>query len=125
MPIWMAAELWDFGLLSKLIGGMKDAYIDPIAKGYGVQTYKIFRSWTHTINIVRNICAHHGRLWNRVLTVTSPYPRENEAISLSVLKEHSVPANRLFATLCIIQYFMAQISPNSTWKKRVKNLLEQ
>lgn len=124
MPIWMAAELWDFGLLSKLIYGMKDIYVAPIAQGYAIHTYKTFRSWLHVLNIVRNICAHHGRLWNRVLTVL-PYPRGSEIPLLAELRTYQVPANRLFAVLCIIQYFMGQISPNSTWKQRVKEHLSQ
>lgn len=125
MPIWMATELWDFGMLSKLIGGVKDIYIAPIARNYDVQTYRTFRSWTRTINVVRNICAHHGRLWNRVLAISPLYPNANEAGLLAPLKEENVPANRLFATLCIIQYFMGQISPNSTWKQRLQTHLQE
>ncbi|WP_438590204.1 Abi family protein [Duncaniella muris] len=32
---------------------------------------KTFNSWLHTINYVRNICAHHARLWNRDFNICS------------------------------------------------------
>ena len=30
-------------------------------------TDTVFQSWLIALNGVRNICAHHGRLWNREL----------------------------------------------------------
>ena len=62
LPIWMATELWDFGMLSKYVANLKDAYKAPIALQYGLNTNKLLRSWLMSINIIRNICAHHGRL---------------------------------------------------------------
>jgi abortive infection bacteriophage resistance protein len=123
LPIWMAVELWDFGMLSVYIDNLKDAYKASLASQYELETYKLLGSWLHTINIVRNVCAHHGRLWNRVLAAKPQYPKANEAALLRPMVENKVPANRLFATMCIIQYFMRYISPNSNWHERMKELM--
>ena len=123
LPIWMAVELWDFGMLSKYIANLKDEYKHPIVQKYGLNTNKLLVSWLHTINIVRNICAHHGRLWNRVMSAKPQYPKQNEAILLIPMLDNRVPSNKIFAAMCIIQYFMHQISPNSSWHRRLVDLL--
>lgn len=120
LPIWMAVELWDFGTLSMFINNLKDKYKAPIADQYGLKTYKLLGSWLHTINIVRNICAHHGRLWNRVLAAKPQYPKSTEATLLSPMVVNQVPANRIFAAVCIIQYLMRYISPNNNWCDKIK-----
>lgn len=40
-----------------------------IAKSLGI-TEPLLASWMRTFVRVRNICAHHGRLWNAVLGVS-------------------------------------------------------
>jgi abortive infection bacteriophage resistance protein len=72
-----------------------------------------------------NICAHHGRLWNRVLTAQPKYPQTNEAALLRPMVENKVPANRIFAAMCIIQYFMRYINPSSDWHERLKELMNE
>lgn len=123
LPIWMATELWDFGMLSKYFANLKDEYKMPIAGRYSLQTVKLLVSWLHTINVVRNICAHHGRLWNRVMVKTPKYPKAKEAVLLRPMVENKVPDNRIFAAMCIIQYFMHHVSPNSSWNNRVVDLV--
>lgn len=123
LPIWMAVELWDFGTLSMYVGNLKDVYKAPIARQYGLDTIKLLSSWLHSINNVRNICAHHGRLWNRVIAATPQYPKINEALLLRPMVENSVPSNRVFAVMCVIQYLMKHISPNSSWHTRMVDLM--
>ncbi|MDG1287643.1 MAG: Abi family protein [Rickettsiales bacterium] len=123
LPIWMAVELWDFGMLSVYIGQLKDQYKAPIAETYGINRYALLRNWLHSMNVARNICAHHSRLWNRVLPVRVGYP--NAAMpELHRLKQEQVDATRLYPVLCTIQYFMRQVSPNSQWGNRLVELID-
>ncbi|MCJ2108529.1 Abi family protein [Methylobacterium sp. E-041] len=63
--IWMAAEIMSLGQLSKWVGNLKlRADRQSIAKCFGLDK-KIFISAAHHLTYVRNICAHHGRLWNK------------------------------------------------------------
>ena len=64
-PVWMAAELMSFGLLSKFYGDL-DQRRDrqAIAKAFALDEI-VFTSFVHHISVVRNTCAHHGRLWNK------------------------------------------------------------
>lgn len=64
MPIWVAIEVWDFGLLSKLFAGMKFADQQAIAAMYGAPDGQTFAQWLRSLNFIRNVSAHHSRLWN-------------------------------------------------------------
>ena len=61
-PVWMAAEVMSFGLLSKFYSDLKlRAERQAIAKPFGLDE-KVLASIAHHTSHVRNICAHHGRL---------------------------------------------------------------
>ncbi len=64
-PSWMCVEIMYFSQISKIFQNLKSREDrNDIAQDYGLPE-SIFESWLHTINYVRNICAHHSRLWNR------------------------------------------------------------
>lgn len=73
-PIWMASEVFSFGLLSVLFSdGLKLEHQKRIARDYGLPR-EVFRSWLHTLVYARNLCAHHSRLWNRELAIKPTFP---------------------------------------------------
>lgn len=73
LPIWALAEVMSFGDISKMISGMLHDDQKVIAGRYGLQPH-VFVSWTHHLNVARNVCAHHGRLWDRFWTVQPELP---------------------------------------------------
>lgn len=114
LPIWAAIEVWDFGLLSKLFAGMQYADQQTIAAMYGAPSGQAFAQWLRSLNFIRNVSAHHSRLWN-----------------INVLELSSVPAawpaalNRAkpFFYFCLMQQLLRVICPNSSWGQRFKSLL--
>jgi len=68
-PAWMAAEVMSLGQLLKWISALKQREDrQAIAKSFGVDE-RFFTSFCHHLTHVRNICAHHGRVWNRQFTM--------------------------------------------------------
>lgn len=68
-PVWVSVELVSLNLLSKMYSNLKNNDKSRIAKeSYGVP-YLYIRSWLHGLTMVRNICAHYGRLYNKTLTI--------------------------------------------------------
>lgn len=65
LPLWIVAEVWDFGTMSTLFSGMREADQDAISAKYGISNGRTFASWLRSLNYLRNVCAHHSRLWNR------------------------------------------------------------
>ncbi len=68
-PVWVAMELFTFGNLTSLYSIMQDKDKDAIAKLYGTKDV-YFNSWIRLLQEVRNICAHHARLYNSILKIT-------------------------------------------------------
>ena len=65
IPIWVVVEAWSFGTLSKYFELLKRTYQNNIAARLGVSNPSILVRWLQAINILRNRCAHHTRVWNQ------------------------------------------------------------
>lgn len=78
LPIWAAVEIMSFGSLSKLYAELGEGDQTAIAKTFGLHR-RVFESWLHTLVYVRNICAHHARLWNRELAIAPKLPKWDQA----------------------------------------------
>jgi abortive infection bacteriophage resistance protein len=89
LPVWMATELLGFGVLSKMYGNLRTGLRKKIAREFG-QPESVFVSWLHAMNAIRNICAHHARLWNRELAVKPELP--------SGWKSSGIDNNRLYSS---------------------------
>ncbi|MBO9572290.1 MAG: Abi family protein [Chitinophagaceae bacterium] len=68
-PAWKTLEITSFGTLSKLYGNLKPTVSskDTIAAYFKTVNHTFLPSWLQSIAQIRNICAHHGRLWNKNL----------------------------------------------------------
>lgn len=127
-PSWMSVELLYFNELSKICKclNMRQDRVD-IAKAFGVPDDKIFCSWLHSINYVRNICAHHARLWNIKLAVQPSkftYSKPDK-IWLTNAEVGMVQSSKLYYFLCIILYLLQTINPNSKFKIHFYDLLNK
>lgn len=119
-PVWMVAEVMSFGLLSKwisLLHARKDR--TAIAKALGLNE-RIFTSFLHHLATVRNVCAHHGRLWNRRLTVTATLPSSPPHLAAAI---NQAADRQIYNTLAIIAFILAKIAPASDWKRRIVQLV--
>lgn len=120
LPIWMTGEIISFGCSITMFKGIKDKSI--IVDHYGVPK-DVLISWLKTLNVIRNICAHHGRLWNRELGVKPFIPRKKD-----FPKWHepvAIGQNRVFGILTIMNYLLSIIAPKSKWKSRLFLLLAE
>jgi len=116
LPLWAAVEIFDFGTLSHLFKMLRRRERDQIAAKYGLSGGHILEQWLKSLTYVRNVSAHHERLWNNNIKDTSDVPRQ--FIELSRTNQY-----RTFRYFCIMQFFMKQLCPNSTWKDRVREHL--
>ena len=123
-PSWMSVEVMYFNHLSRICTGLKlRADINGIAAYFALPP-KTFCSWLHTINYIRNICAHHARLWNRDMNIVP----EKLAFSKSldwVSSPDTVKRSKLYYFLCMLNYMLQTANPTSTFKHRIKDLLTE
>ncbi|WP_018405952.1 Abi family protein [Methylocystis rosea] len=120
-PIWMTSEVISLGQLSKWLGNLK-LRVDrqAIAKSYGLDE-RVLVSLAHHLTYVRNICAHHGRLWNKQFTVTMALPNSPGALKLAMNPQ---AARKLYNTLATLGYLLGIIAPSSGWRKHLIDLLD-
>lgn len=123
-PIWIAIELWDFGTLSVIIEGLQKADQDQLSAKYGLPRSELLATLTRNINNIRNICAHHSRLWNRSPADQAAPPRVGEVPLLDHVATDTNAQARIYSTIAALQFLLKTINPTTTWGVRLKTLIE-
>lgn len=134
-PLWVAAESMDFSDMSKLYAGLTSSEQFKIAENLGFafnlgnladnQKEKVrkrhpWANWLEQLSVIRNTCAHHGRLWNRHFT-----PATTTAFR-TVDKFTALPegqSERIFGTLVVMANVLREVSPGTTWPDKAIDLL--
>jgi abortive infection bacteriophage resistance protein len=126
-PIWVASELMTLGSLSRWLQNLrvpKDR--QAVADAYGLDE-KVLVSFTHHLTIVRNHCAHHGRVWNRKLSLKMLLPSKKPAGLAASF--HPLEDRRIYNTLTMLVYLMQRLEPitlhpkASDWPQRLTHLI--
>jgi len=123
LAMWVACEVWDFGTLSTLFGGMREAEQDAVAAKYGVRNGRVFATWLRSLNYLRNVCAHHSRLWNRNIVDQPKLPSADEMPWVATFAGHPHALARCFLLLRILRQMLGVINPTSSWPARMKDHL--
>lgn len=118
MPIWVAAELWDFGMLSRLYEGLQKRDRDAIAARFAPLEGHVLVNWLRMLNFVRNTSAHHSRLWNRTLPDPVRLPPLSDCPELLALHADPLARRKLFAAFTCLRVLLKGIDPKSDWHKR-------
>ncbi len=109
-PSWMCMEVLTLGQLSKLFKALRDNKDrQNIADYYGLH-HRVLQSWLHTLTYVRNICGHHGRLWNREVAIEPLWLKKAKLPWLS--NHYQYATNRIFYVMCMIKYLLQTINPS-------------
>lgn len=119
-PYWMLVNIMDFGMMLTLFKGSPDDVKKGIANEVGVPA-EVYESWLLMLNTVRNVCAHHDRLWNRRLGNRPKIPRGHRYPDWH--RPHVVNNSTTFTLLTILSYLLARIAPNTSWHDKVLQLL--
>ena len=98
LSLWMACEIMSMGSLSLLYSGLISPLQRSICSILEINNY-IFGNWLHVVTYLRNICAHHARLWNRELQIRPKIPnKDNRWIALGLDNTH------LFASVAVAEW---------------------
>lgn len=116
LPAWMMTEVLSMGTWSQMYENLanrndrkkiSDAFKLPIME---------FESWLHCLTYIRNLCAHHSRLWNRQFTIT---PKQ--------LKPHNkyfTPNTTFAAQAAMMHLLLNVISPENKWTDRLHDMIQ-
>lgn len=105
-PIWVAVEIFSFGMLSKFYANLIPADRKVIANTFKISEHHL-KSWFTSITVLRNICAHYSRIYYNRFTQTPRLPKEGSFQQLS---------NLVFDIIYIMKY----IYPDSkVWNNEI------
>ncbi len=123
-PIWVLCEVLSLGDLSKWLRSIREHELrQAIVEPFGLHETP-FCSFIENLAYVRNVCAHHGRLWNRVLIVGDPAPPKKPAVLVAQRQQNPDARLRIYNTLLMLAWLMRRISPGSEWHLRVREHAE-
>lgn len=91
MPVWALTEILEMGNSPSLYRGLGQQDAEEIAMAFGVPTKRIMASWLASLNYVRNVAAHHARLFNRKLQYAPARPKVGQVPSLTTSATRGCP----------------------------------
>jgi abortive infection bacteriophage resistance protein len=147
-PIWAVVETLTLGALSRWFKATKSTDAKrEVAKSLGMPTIEVLEQVLHALTPVRNVCAHHGRLWNRRFTLQLPHIRRLKGQMViecvtatkkqaapcgqcraSIEQEQAIvqkqPSRQLHNYLLVMAHLMKRINPGSSWQMRLRRHIE-
>lgn len=126
LPSWMFFEelsIWDIEKLFRILDREKRVKIATKFNTYE----KHFITWISLITVIRNICAHHWRLWNRKLIIKLKTDdvkfRNYFQIEENNWKKEVI--SNFYNSSLVISYLLKMINKNFHWIDDLEKLLNE
>ncbi|GHT68606.1 CAAX amino protease [Bacteroidia bacterium] len=121
---WKILEVASMGTLSKLYKNLQNQLPQKaaIANEMGINSTLILSSWLESIAYIRNIIAHHARLWNRTM-VKKPCMQLNNPVGAwfsKPLKQGQL--DKPFSTISCMVYLCNMLSPLPAIRAKIIDL---
>ncbi|WP_289058689.1 Abi family protein [uncultured Flavobacterium sp.] len=121
---WKIMETASFGTLSKLYKAMKNQLPEKafIAQEMGLNLHSELSSWLESINYVRNIIAHHSRLWSRTMVKTPRHNLNNPKGQWFINPLTPVQSKKPFLIITSMIYLCNYVTPGHQIKSKILTL---
>ena len=118
-------ELISLGTLRTWIAATELDSKTKVARSMGMPSAQVLNSVLHSLNLLRNISAHHGRLWNRLMV--KRLPKIKKIQGLLVMEEADgegvQPSKKLYNYLVVMAIIVRKVAPLSTWPLRMAGVI--
>lgn len=123
-PSNMALEILSLGKLARLYKALKNqGGKSEIATEFNLPT-NVITSWFIYLANVRNICAHHSRLWNKKVTADRPIFPNREKYKFK--GENFTDSNTtLYGIISIIDRLLISFNPQNSFTKKIEQLIDE
>lgn len=125
-PVWAVVETMSLGALSRWFKSTRDTEVKrEVAQCLNMPTIEILEQVLHVLTPVRNICAHHGRLWNRKFILKLPLIKRlknriiTEKITTKAGETQEHPTKNIYNYLVVMLHLMHAINPGTSWRVRL------
>ncbi|HEY3761222.1 MAG TPA: Abi family protein [Verrucomicrobiae bacterium] len=122
LPLWMAGELMSCDSLLQFAHAVEQTLLKQAAADFGFPDERLF-SWSKAIFSLRNTCAHHARVWNRVFGIKPSIPGKNKNPDWHVLPGFAPDRIGLMLTVCYV--WLGKVSSTTKWRERLFELFDE
>jgi len=121
LPLWIACELTTCNSVLQLAQAVEPAILKKAASDFDFPDVQLL-SWAKAIFSLRNACAHHARVWNRVFGVKPSVPGKNKNPQWHPI---AFPPDRVGLMLTVCHYWLGKVSSTTQWKARLFTLFDE
>lgn len=115
-PGWMIAEILSLGSWSMIFANLLNRDDQKLICDHFFINFNIMTSWLHSLTYLRNLCAHHSKLYDRVFTLKP---------KIAVKYRDQLQNNdRFIAQAVIIKILLNVVSPESSWSSNLYELIK-
>jgi len=118
VPIWAAVEALSFGTVSKIYRLCQDDDVRyRVAKSFALDPVRT-ESALRALVVLRNVCAHHGRVWNRVPTIPLQVPN-----ALKTDSDKSIYRQSMWGLIVTLAWLVDSIRHDTSFSEEVRGLV--
>ena len=120
-PFWIVVETFTIGSLNKLFQNINPKDRKEIIEYLGFTSdakFVRFSNWLYALSVVRNICAHHSRLFNRIFRIS---PSKHDKIEEFIEAEN----NRFYYIAMIINYYLVTMAQDNSYEEDMQTLFNR
>ena len=122
--VWLILETATFGVLSKLYKNLKHQLPQKsiIANDFGLNLHNELSSWLEAISYLRNIIAHHSRVWGRSMVKKITLPKNTRNLWLNahtISIQENLQRPKPFLVISTMVYLCNAINPSNEIKNKL------
>ena len=120
-PFWMVVETFTIGSLNKLFQNINQKDKKEIVEYLGFTSdakFIRFSNWLFALSVIRNICAHHSRLFNRIFRIS---PSKHEKIE----EFKGADNNPFYYIAIIINYYLITMAQDNSYENDLQTLFNR
>jgi abortive infection bacteriophage resistance protein len=112
-PAWILSEVLSLGVWSRVFANLRQSKDRKQISRIFDLAPDTLKSWLHSLTYLRNLCAHHSRIYGRGLAfppaLLDIWPRMPESFCRYI---------------AVLEYLLKKVAPDTNWGIRVKQLIE-
>ena len=121
-PLWVVTEVMEFGTLSRWVKATADPTLkDELARDVGLPNREVLTGVLEALTYVRNVCAHHGRLWNRQMVKYVPRIKRLSVSQALDRAKGQGTTNTVYNALTVLAHMLVHQSSDTSWPNRVRD----
>lgn len=123
-PSQMALETLSLGELARLYKALvTDEFKMLIAEEFRLAPSSL-ETWFIWLTNVRNVCAHHSRLWNRNMSALRPHMPSRKAFKFAVPMPEEANTN-MYGVIALMHRLLKSFNPANSFTKKVEDLIRE